>query len=111
MKTQDQKDPIDWTREELRILRNLVKKGESAKHISKVLQRNIKDVREKMGEIKIKKVVTKEGKEVDISENVQEVIKVSTTREKAKKMARAARQIARANGKKITMAMFFIEDL
>lgn len=36
---------------------------------------------------------------------------VPTTRDKAKEMSRAARQIARANGKRITMAMFFIEDL
>lgn len=36
---------------------------------------------------------------------------VVNTREKAKEMSRAARQIARANGKRITMAMFFIEDL
>jgi hypothetical protein len=34
-----------------------------------------------------------------------------TTRDKAKEMAKAARQIARANGKRITMAMFFVEDL
>jgi hypothetical protein len=34
-----------------------------------------------------------------------------TTRDKAKEMSAAARQIARANGKRITMAMFFVEDL
>ena len=36
---------------------------------------------------------------------------VPTTRDKAKEMSRAARHIARANGKRITMAMFFVEDL
>ena len=34
-----------------------------------------------------------------------------STRDQAKEMARAARQIARANGKRITMAMFFVEDI
>jgi hypothetical protein len=32
-------------------------------------------------------------------------------RDKAKEMTGVARQIARANGKRITMAMFFVEDL
>ena len=34
-----------------------------------------------------------------------------TPRDKAKEMTGVARQIARANGKRITMAMFFVEDL
>ena len=34
-----------------------------------------------------------------------------TTRDQAKEMSRAARHIARVNGKRITMAMFFVEDL
>lgn len=48
---------------------------------------------------------------------VAEVIKTSVnpaasvTREQAKDMSRAAREIARANGKRITMAMFFVEEL
>ena len=33
------------------------------------------------------------------------------TREQAKDMTSAARQIARANGKRITMAMFFVEEM
>jgi hypothetical protein len=38
-------------------------------------------------------------------------IKKETTRDKAKSMTKVARQIARVNGKRITMAMFFVEDL
>ena len=38
-------------------------------------------------------------------------IKNETTRDKAKSMTKVARQIARVNGKRITMAMFFVEDL
>ena len=34
-----------------------------------------------------------------------------TPKEQAKEMARAARQVARMNGKRITMSMFVIEDL
>lgn len=35
----------------------------------------------------------------------------NVTREHAKDITRSAREIARANGKRITMAMFFVEDL
>ena len=37
--------------------------------------------------------------------------KKDTTKDKAKAMTKVARQIARVNGKRITMAMFFVEDL
>lgn len=35
----------------------------------------------------------------------------TTPREHAKAMSKAARQVARENGKRITMSMFIIEDL
>ena len=35
----------------------------------------------------------------------------SKIKDKAKTMTKLARQIARVNGKRITMAMFFVEDL
>jgi hypothetical protein len=35
----------------------------------------------------------------------------SELRDSAKAMTKVARQIARENGKRITMAMFFVEDL
>ena len=38
-------------------------------------------------------------------------IPIVSPRDQAKEMARVARQVARSNGKRITMAMFFIEDL
>lgn len=109
MKTQDQRVPSEkWKSKELKPLRFLVKEGGDAKHISRVFLRTVKEVREKIKRIK---VVTKKGKKVEVSEEVQEAITPPTTREKAKEMARAARKIARANNKRITMAMFFVENL
>jgi hypothetical protein len=63
-------------------------------------------------EVKVPKIKTSKGKEVKIPTGVSNVeTPHSITREQAKDMSSAARQIARANGKRITMAMFFVEDL
>jgi hypothetical protein len=63
-------------------------------------------------EVKSPKIKNSKGKEVKIPTGVTQVDTPQTiTREQAKDMSSAARQIARANGKRITMAMFFVEDL
>jgi len=94
-----------WTKKEIRILKNMSKNGRTNKEISEVLERTPGAIGFRKSQMQIKKERVSPG-----------VVKVSpvpvvTTRDQAKSMARAARQIARANGKRITMAMFFVEDL
>jgi hypothetical protein len=49
---------------------------------------------------------------MEIQKSVAPAVNPSNvTREHAKDITRSAREIARANGKRITMAMFFVEDL
>lgn len=58
------------------------------------------------------KMKTKEGKKIEVNVSASAVSKEEMTpRDKAKEMASVARGIARSNGKRITMAMFFVEDL
>jgi hypothetical protein len=66
---------------------------------------------------KLKEIAKKSGHKVvsgipEITEVTSETPVVETKiRDTSKKMTKLARQIARANGKRITMAMFFVEDL
>lgn len=67
--------------------------------------------------VKKKKVVAKsvgvvpQGFNPVTMETNKSVNPSNVTREQAKDITRSAREIARANGKRITMAMFFVEDL
>lgn len=106
-----------WTKSDRKSLKSMVKDGKSIKEIADALGRTpaavtyqkstmglsaasfVKKIK-KENKVKIK---TKTG---EISMGVSE-----SPRDKAKKMTSVARQIARANGKRITMAMFFVEDL
>lgn len=101
-----------WTKKEDKILEKLSRKGKSNTEIAEVLGRTPGAIgfRKTKKQIKMKtsKIRTKKGKAVDA---VAPVIPTVSTRDQAKDMARAARGIARANGKRITMAMFFVEDL
>jgi hypothetical protein len=103
----------------------MTKEGKAIKEISDALGRTPASVvwqKSQMGltkttkkikaESKSPKIKTSKGKEVKIPTGVTQVeTPVTITREQAKDMSSAARQIARANGKRITMAMFFVEDL
>ena len=66
---------------------------------------------------KLKEIAKKSGHKIvsgipEITEVTSETPVVETKiRDTSKKMTKLARQIARANGKRITMAMFFVEDL
>lgn len=113
-----------WTKQDRKTLKVMTKEKKSIKEISDELGRTPAAViyqKSQMGltkakkikvEVKIPKVKTSEGKEVKIPTGVSQVETPATpTREQAKDMSSAARQIARANGKRITMAMFFVEDL
>jgi hypothetical protein len=111
-----------WTREELNILEVMTNDRRSNADISVILNRTPAAVAFKksvMGYTSNKKRVPipvdvpkiKSKKKVIQVEVEASKISSVTTRDKAKEMAKAARQIARANGKRITMAMFFVEDL
>lgn len=104
------KSRTEWTKEKLATLKRL---GDD-----KVLHKApaFLGCTENAARIKYKRVFKKTS-EVKSVKPVAEVTKPSVnpgssaTREQAKDMAKAAREIARANGKRITMAMFFVEDL
>ena len=113
-----------WTKQDRKSLKTMTKEGKAIKEISDALGRTPAAViyqKGQMGltstkkikvEVKVPKVKTSKGKEVKIPTGVKQVETPATiTREQAKDMSAAARQIARANGKRITMAMFFVEDL
>jgi len=113
-----------WTKQDRKTLKVMTKEKKSIKEISDELGRTPAAViyqKSQMGltstkkikaEVKSPKVKTSKGKEVKIPTGVKQVETPATiTREQAKDMSSAARQIARANGKRITMAMFFVEDL
>lgn len=111
-----------WTKQDRKDLKVMAKEKKPIKEISDALGRTPAAVvwqKSQMGLVKPKQVKTKipkiktsKGKEVKIPTGVTQVeTPVTITREQAKDMSSAARQIARANGKRITMAMFFVEDL
>jgi hypothetical protein len=113
-----------WTKQDRKTLKSMSKGGKAIKEISDALGRTPAAVlyqKTQMGltktnqvkvKVKIPKIKTSKGKEVKIPTVVTQVeTPVTPTREQAKDMSSAARQIARANGKRITMAMFFVEDL
>jgi IS30 family transposase len=113
-----------WTKQDRKTLKVMTKEKKTIKEISDALGRTPAAViyqKSQMGltkpkkikvEVKIPKVKTSKGKEVKIPTGVSNMETPQTiTREQAKDMSSAARQIARANGKRITMAMFFVEDL
>jgi IS30 family transposase len=113
-----------WTKQDRKSLKTMTKEGKAIKEISDALGRTPAAViyqKSQMGltktkkikvEVKSPKIKNSKGKEVKIPTGVTQVDTPQTiTREQAKDMSSAARQIARANGKRITMAMFFVEDL
>jgi hypothetical protein len=113
-----------WTKQDRKTLKVMTKEKKTIKEISDELGRTPAAViyqKSQMGltstkkikvEVKSPKVKTSKGKEVKIPTGAKQVETPATiTRQQAKDMSSAARQIARANGKRITMAMFFVEDL
>lgn len=101
-----------WMKREIKILKSMSRDGKTNKEIAEVLGRTPGAIGFRKSKMKIKmknsNIRTKKGKGVAA---VAPAIPMVSTRDQAKDMARAARGIARANGKRITMAMFFVEDL
>ena len=108
-----------WTKSDRKQLKGMVKEGKTIKEIAESLGRTpaavmyqkstmglSSSVKKKVKENKVK-IKTKTGT-IEVKAPVSPEM---SERDKAKEMASFARGIARTNGKRITMAMFFVEDL
>jgi hypothetical protein len=112
-------DSSRWTKSDRKTLKSMLKEGKTLNEIAKELGRTPSAVQYQKSVLglsvkkaKSVKVKTPTGKSVDVNISPESgEVRVSTPKDKAKEMARVARGIARENGKRITMAMFFVEDL
>ena len=107
-----------WSKGDRKTLKAMVKEGKTLKDIAEELGRTpaaVQYQKSAMGLVKKDKKVrmkTKEGKKIEVKVSAETISNTEMSpRDKAKEMASVARGIARANGKRITMAMFFVEDL
>ena len=109
-----------WSKGDRKTLKAMVKEGKTLKDIAEELGRTpaaVQYQKSAMGlvkKVKDKKIKmkTKEGRKIEVNVSASALSDVEMTpRDKAKEMASVARGIARSNGKRITMAMFFVEDL
>lgn len=110
MKTQgSKKEEIKkMSKSDRKKLEVMIGEGRTRKEISQALGKSVKEILPVMKSVVVK---NSNGVKVPLTKAASKNIPVMGTRDQAKEMARAARQIARSNGKRITMAMFFIEDL
>lgn len=113
-----------WTKADKKKLKEMVKDGAAIKEIADVLERTPAAIiyqKSTMG-ITVKKGKGVKIKSVKVPSMDKSMIKPNddcanvsepqvSMRDNAKEMTKVARQIARVNGKRITMAMFFVEDL
>lgn len=110
-----------WAPQEISALRSMSEMGMSAKEIGHLLGRTPNAVAFQKSVHGI--VQNKEAKFTGLRTMIESSTGVKTSptppapepknpmRNPAKEITRIARQIARENGKRITMAMFFVEDL
>lgn len=121
MKTKTKISPVNtkrsWTKEEKATLKVLTKSGKSIDEMANALGRTRDSVAYQKNVLGYRSpghsVTTKKTKSVIAKRTKGSVSRSSrkaTTKDGAREMAGAARSIARANGKRITMAMFFVED-
>lgn len=103
----------EWTVEELSHLNRMVKEdGISLHEAAKKFGRSLADV--SLAFVGGAKALPQERKGVrPTSEKSRKGVRPTeaTPRDNAKEMTRLVRQIARANGQRITMAMFFVENI
>lgn len=125
IKTTPSRNMSKWTKQDRKDLKTMTREGKAIKEISDALGRTpaavlyqktqmglTKTIKKVKVNLKSPKIKTSKGVEVKPPTVVTQVeTPVTITREQAKDMTSAARQIARSNGKRITMAMFFVENL
>lgn len=114
-------DSTAWTKNDRKTMKSMLKEGKSIKEVADELGRTpaaVQYQKSAMGLVtkKVKeskmKMKTKSGKSIEVKVAAEAISNTEMSpRDKAKEMTGVARQIARANGKRITMAMFFVEDL
>jgi formate-dependent nitrite reductase cytochrome c552 subunit len=97
--------PRAWDDREINLLRVMSEEGKNNLEISEILGRTTSAVAFKKSKMRIQKI-KREKNDVDGS-----VVPELSIRDHCKNMARAARKVARSNGKRITMSMFVIENL
>lgn len=109
-----------WTKGERKTLKTMFRDGKAIKEISKKLGRSIAAVASQKSQMEIKGLMSRKTKVIksvkqkvteqdalmDSCDNLQ-----TPTKEQAKELSSMARQIARVNGKRITMSIHFMEDL
>lgn len=125
IKTTPSRNMSKWTKQDRKDLKTMTREGKTIKEISDALGRTpaavlyqktqmglTKSIKKVKVNLKSPKIKTSKGVEVKPPTVMTQVeAPVTITREQAKDMTSAARQIARSNGKRITMAMFFVENL
>ena len=92
-----------WTKSDRKMMKAMIKEGRTNVEIADALGRTPSAIAFQ------KHRMSKVHEFLETRED--EGLSRAATRDEAKEMARAARQIARANGKRITMAMFFVENI
>lgn len=91
-----------WTEKEIKLLRDSLEKGIALSRVSNALGRTLKSVEGK---------VYRMGKRVGVPVEEAKSPVGAGLKSNAKEFTKMAREIARRSGKRITMAMFFVEDL
>ena len=92
-----------WTEKETKLLRDSLEKGVPLSRVSNALGRTLKSV-----EGKVYRMGKRTG--VPVEEDVKSPVGAGL-KSNAKEFTKMAREIARRSGKRITMAMFFVDDL
>ena len=93
-----------WSEKEIKLLTDSLDKGIPLSRVSNALGRTLKSV-----EGKVYRMGKRSGVEMCTPEVKSPVS--GGLKSNAKEFTKMAREIARRNGKRITMAMFFVEDL
>ena len=93
---------IRWSEADIKKLKRMTREGLEVSQISRELGRTPGAITFKKSQIGIKTRVKK---------TPRVIVPKTSVKDGAKVMAKVARHIARANGKRITMAMFFVENL
>ena len=105
----------DWTRGDIALLKTLVSQKKTTKEIAQIMKRTEAAIHNRKYQegIKVHGETPQQTKSPSHTVSEPEVMTTTSSelRDSAKAMTKVARQIARENGKRITMAMFFVEDL
>lgn len=103
----------EWTPGDIALLKTLLSQGKTTKQIAKVMKRTEAAIHVRKNMLGLR--TSKPMKPTRLPKGEVEVMNTTSTkgglRREAKDLTSIARDIARRNGKRVTMAMFFVEDL